>query len=122
MKDSKQPGVVTLAILTALTSILWVFFSVIRTLSEEPVSPVSPEILEPINPNLDLETLDRVRDGLVFDEGQTETIQINPPENEVDQEQETLLEDLSAFDTDDVSVFLLDEENLDTPLDDLEVE
>lgn len=76
MKDAKQPGVVTLAILTALTCILWVFFSVISVLSDEPVSTVSPEILESIDPSLDLETLNKIRDGLVFDENNTQSIEV----------------------------------------------
>ncbi|MFC1649406.1 hypothetical protein ACFL2C_01660 [Patescibacteria group bacterium] len=80
MKKSRQPGVVTLAILTALTVILWVFFSVYRALTEELPSQVSPEILEPVNPSLDLETLKKVREGLTFTDIETENISVSTPD------------------------------------------
>jgi len=114
----RRPGVVTLAVLTALTSLLWVFFSVFRALTEEADQQLPTEVLEPLDASLDLETLNKVRDGLSFSSVEGETISANTPTSdqesqnsqestEIDDQEsleegeETVSEDTSSGDSDE---------------------
>ncbi len=118
MKNTKQPGVVTLAVLTALTCILWVFFSVISVLSEKPTSTVSPEILEPIDPSLDLETLGKIRDSLVIDENDSESIEVIDTPNQVDEANQAS----ESANLDDQSGEIIEEDNIRLPEENLQGE
>ncbi|OGM15867.1 hypothetical protein A2V56_05330 [Candidatus Woesebacteria bacterium RBG_19FT_COMBO_42_9] len=53
----KTPALVSTAILTVITIFMWIAFSVYRALITQPSVNVPPEILEPISPDLDRETL-----------------------------------------------------------------
>jgi hypothetical protein len=64
MKKIKAPNLVTLAILTTITVLFWVFFSVFRVFANKPSVSVPPEVLEPITPTLDSETLGKIGQGV----------------------------------------------------------
>jgi hypothetical protein len=68
MKKMKTPNLVTLAILTTITIIFWIFFSVYRVFASKPSTTIPPEILEPVAPTLDSETLDKISQGVYLPE------------------------------------------------------
>lgn len=70
MNKSKLPSFVSIVILTAITSIFWVIFGVYRIFSTKPSPKVSDEILEAVDPTLDRETIDKIRNRIFFEESQ----------------------------------------------------
>lgn len=64
MKKDKLPGFVVLLILTAITSVFWIMFSVYRSFSKPTPTTVPPEILEPINPVLDTQTVETLKNKI----------------------------------------------------------
>lgn len=70
MKKQKTPSLVTIAILTLITVVFWIGFSVYRSLTIEPPEKVPAEILEPITATLDLETLGKLSARVFFEEYQ----------------------------------------------------
>jgi len=68
MKKSKAPSYVTIAILSVITVLFWIVFSILRLLSAPAKINVPDEILVPINPALDLDTLNNLENRLFFTE------------------------------------------------------
>lgn len=66
MKNIKAPRLVTIGILTLITVIFWVGFEVFRIFTVKPTLPVSDQIINPIDPILDLGSLDRLQ-GRIFE-------------------------------------------------------
>lgn len=62
MTNKKLPSVINLLILTAICAVFWVSFNIYRVFTNEPSPVVSEEILLPIDPTLDTETLNKMRD------------------------------------------------------------
>lgn len=60
MKNKKLPSIVILLILTAITVVFWISFTVYRVFSKEKTIVVPNEITAPIVPILDMETLNEV--------------------------------------------------------------
>ena len=60
MKKTGKPFIVKLAILTVITSFVWTGFDVYRRLTTKPEPNVPAEILSPIIPELNQETLARL--------------------------------------------------------------
>jgi len=83
MKKPKVPELVTTAIITTVTIFSWIAFSVYRAFITTPTVNVPPEILAPLSPELDTDTLSRVGDRLYFEEGQTVPVLIPQPTEEV---------------------------------------
>lgn len=80
MKKAKTPSLVTLAVLTTITVLFWVFFSVYRIFSSEPSPNIPAEILEPVSPTLDRSLIDKIEGRIFFREGEVTTqIQIATP-------------------------------------------
>ena len=73
MKKTKTPSLVTIAILTTITALFWVFFSIYRVFTTEPSPVVPPEILEPVSPSLDSSIIDKIQARLFFAEGEVST-------------------------------------------------
>lgn len=71
MKKTNLPSLVTISILTVITVIFWIIFSIIRIFTTEPDIKVASEVLEPIDPTLDTETLNNVQGRTFFSTGQT---------------------------------------------------
>ncbi len=76
MNKSKVPSFVSLIILTAITSVFWVIFGVYRIFTTKPSPKVSDEILETVNPELDRETIGKIRNRIFFEESQIPQTQI----------------------------------------------
>lgn len=71
MKTKKQsPFLVKFAILTLITSFVWIGFDVYRAFTEKPTPSVSAQILAPIDPSLDAVLLDKLTNRVYFEEGQ----------------------------------------------------
>ena len=70
MKKQKRPIIVNLAIVTVTTVVVWIGFDIYRILTQKPNPQVPPRILEPINPKLDTEMLERASTRLYIDESQ----------------------------------------------------
>lgn len=67
----RLPSPVILAIMTTITTVSWVGFSVYRTLTKKPLPNVPVEILEPISPELDTNTLAQIAERVYFERGST---------------------------------------------------
>lgn len=95
MKPPKPPKAVTLAIFTTMTIILWVFFSVYRQLTSPPEAPVPLEILAPLNPELNTQTLEKLPSRLYFSEQERVEFRdsdfLNNEETEDESDEETIL-------------------------------
>ena len=103
MKKPKAPRLVTVTILTTITIIFWVFTGLYNIITSNPPTDVDPEILEPINPALDQEALNRLEARINFEEGQTTSpIIINEIPQPVPEIEEPIIipeEELSAEST-----------------------
>ncbi|OGM11724.1 hypothetical protein A2Z22_04965 [Candidatus Woesebacteria bacterium RBG_16_34_12] len=69
MKKPRAPSLVTVAIMTTITIIFWVFFSVYRVLSTKIIPDTAPGILEPILVDLDSNTLAQIDKRVYFERG-----------------------------------------------------
>jgi hypothetical protein len=77
--NQKAPKLVTITILSTITIIFWVFFSLYQILTNKADTQVPETLLEEINPVLDTTTLNLIQNRLFFEEGQVEAL----PEAEV---------------------------------------
>lgn len=68
MKKTKTPNLVTLAVLTTITVVFWVFFSLYRVFTDEPSYDVPAEILEPVSPTLESSLIDKIESRIFFRE------------------------------------------------------
>lgn len=68
MKKKQKPFLVQFLILTVITSILWAGFDIYRSFTTKPDPDVAPEILSPINPNLDKDVLDKLTKKVYLEE------------------------------------------------------
>lgn len=76
MKKPKTPKIVTVAIFTTITIIFWVFVSLYNIITSSPDINVEAELLDPIDPTLKTESLDRLEGRIFFEEGQTTSQEI----------------------------------------------
>jgi len=70
MKKEKTPNIVSLAILTLITSVLWIFFSLYRVFTEKTDVKVSTEILEPLSPNLNEKIISEIENKVFIEQNQ----------------------------------------------------
>ena len=75
MRKARTPNIVTLSILSLITIVLWVFFSIYRLIMAKPAPVIPKEILAPINPDLDTRSLEKLNNRLYLDEGQLNQIE-----------------------------------------------
>lgn len=80
MYKPKPPKLVTIAVITTITVIFWVFFGLYQILTRKPDVDVPQNLLEEINPNLDTTVLNQIQNRLFFEEGQVEAIPSTPDE------------------------------------------
>lgn len=76
MKKQKLPTIVVIAILTLITTLLWAFFDITRAFLKKPDIKVEASTIVPIDPSLDLETLNLLQSATFFEEGQVAEIVI----------------------------------------------
>ena len=67
MRRQKTPALVNLAIYTTITIFLWIFFDIYRSLKKPAILDIDQKILEPINPTLDKDLLDKIDKSIYFD-------------------------------------------------------
>lgn len=67
MKKIKPPKIVVVVSLTTITIIFWVFYSLYNVLTKNPPLKVPEDLLAPINPELDTETLDSISERVFFE-------------------------------------------------------
>lgn len=79
MKKPKKPNTVILGILTLITVLFWIGLSAYRSFTSEVPVKVPGEILEPISPLLDTETLAKVSNKLFFLEQELADIVLTAP-------------------------------------------
>jgi len=65
---TKTSPLTKLAILTALTTLSWVSFEIYQALSQKAPPNIPPQILAPLNPNLDTQSLDLIKSRIQPDE------------------------------------------------------
>lgn len=58
MKNKKLPSIVALMILTLITAIFWMMFSVYRSFTKPAPVTVPEEVVSQLNPKLDTETIE----------------------------------------------------------------
>lgn len=87
MRKPKPPRLVTVAVITTVTIILWIFFGVYRILTEKPAVIVPDNLLAPINATLDQQALNSIQGRVYFEEDEipetpltTTVIEVTPEE------------------------------------------
>jgi hypothetical protein len=78
MRKLKAPRLVTVSILTTITLIFWVFLSLYNVLVSKPKVDVDQNLLDPLDPSLDTQTLDTLDERIFFEEGEVEFTPISP--------------------------------------------
>lgn len=78
MKKLKPPRIVTILVITTVTVVLWVFFTVYRILTSENPVVIEPNLLEKLNPTLDTETLTGLENKLYYDQDAIVVPQFSP--------------------------------------------
>lgn len=87
MNKKKRPFLVNVAILSLITVAVWIVFSVIRVYKKPTPINVPPELLEPVIPTLDLETLNNLQGKYYFSEFDNVVTNITPPEENTEEEE-----------------------------------
>lgn len=73
------PAIVIFAILTTITTFVWIGFEVYRVYTSDPIPPVSEGVLRALDPSLDLDTLLSVTQRVYLEDeeiGSTELINL----------------------------------------------
>ncbi|HJY98319.1 MAG TPA: hypothetical protein VJ227_01245 [Patescibacteria group bacterium] len=70
MRKKKLPSLVTVLVLTLVTALSWVGFSIYRAFTTESPPSVAEEILSPLTPTLDQETIQKIEGALYFNDSQ----------------------------------------------------
>lgn len=69
-KKSRIPSLVTIIILTAITLIFWVVFSIVRAFTTKPSPSVPDDILQGLTPTLDTASLSNIQNRTFLSEGE----------------------------------------------------
>lgn len=75
----KTPTAVTTAILTVITIFFWIAFEIYRSLTTKPAPPVPPEIVVPLNPTLDVATLNKLQQRMHLSDDQIGNFTVSSP-------------------------------------------
>lgn len=70
MQEAKRSNVTTLAILTVLTLLTWVFVETYQRLSKIEISNIPPGVLAPLEPTIDQEVLNILKNKEQFSDEQ----------------------------------------------------
>lgn len=70
MKKNKLPSLVTILILTLITVLMWIGLNIYRALSQKPPPPVPEEVLNPLTPTLDIDSLTKIQSRIFLDDSQ----------------------------------------------------
>ena len=78
MKNRKLPSFVVITILTVITILAWIALDIFRLATKEP-PPVAPkEVLNPLNPELDLQGLQDIEKRFYLEADEIPKTTINP--------------------------------------------
>jgi hypothetical protein len=69
-QKTKTPGIVIMAILTAITVIFGVIFEVIRTFTSQPSYAVEEKVIKALNPSLDKQALTKLQKTIYLSESE----------------------------------------------------
>jgi hypothetical protein len=75
----KTPNIVPVLILTLVTAITWVFFSIYLALTAKPNPTVPDNITQQLDPSIDQKTVDSIKAKLFLDESQIPTNTFSVP-------------------------------------------
>jgi hypothetical protein len=78
MRRPPAPTIVTIAVFTTMTVVLWIFISVYSILIKKADVEVPQKLLEPIDPNLDQKILEEISKRTFITEDQTIPLTIEP--------------------------------------------
>jgi hypothetical protein len=70
MQKNKLPNIVSILILTLITVIMWVSFSVYRAVTDKPAPTITKTISEPLSPRLDTDTINKIESSVFLDSSQ----------------------------------------------------
>lgn len=70
MKNPKLPSLVSILVLTLLTVVMWISFSIYRALTTKPTPEVPSAISQPLTPTLDKSTLDKIESKIFLNDSQ----------------------------------------------------
>lgn len=70
MKENKLPSIVSILILTLVTAITWIGFSVYRAFVVQPAPSVAKEVIQPLTPTLDTSIIEKIQSSLYLDSSQ----------------------------------------------------
>lgn len=68
MQKNKTPSYIKVGILTILTTLAWIFFSVYRTLTTQPSPNIPAQVLASFSPTLDIEKIGAIESRTFFAE------------------------------------------------------
>lgn len=96
MQRKKLPIILNLAIITMITSMVWVGFEIYRSISKEPGVAVPPEIAAELSPNLDLEILSAISERVYLEDNEIDSplpaVSLIESESEIQEQNEEDLE------------------------------
>lgn len=70
MQKTKLPNQITVLILTLITALMWIGFSIYRAFTTTPTPSVSKEVSSSLAPSLDTGTIGKIEAALFFSESQ----------------------------------------------------
>jgi len=76
MKKNSLPKPITILILTLLTALVWVGLNIYRSIAIKPAAPVSEDILKPLNPTLDTETIQKIEAAIFIQDSEIPPISV----------------------------------------------
>lgn len=83
MKNVKAPNIVIVGVITVITIVLWIIFGVYKLLTTPQDVDVPSEVIAPLSPALDQESLSSLEQRIFFTESEVSDITlINSPEPE----------------------------------------
>jgi cytoskeletal protein RodZ len=70
MNKNKMPSAVLILILTLVTVILWVLFSIYRAITVKPAPTIPDQVSATLNPTLDQNSIYRIESNIFFNDSQ----------------------------------------------------
>ena len=62
--------------MTLLTALVWVGLNIYRSIAIKPAAPVSEDILKPLNPTLDTETIQKIEAAIFIQDSEVPPISV----------------------------------------------
>lgn len=91
MKKKKPPHLVLVATFTTITIIFGVFYSIYNIIKSTPSSDVPEELLNPISPSLDIDSLNKLKGRVFFEDQEIESVaNLKPAINPEPEEKERI--------------------------------